>query len=128
MADTEEWNSQIRRGLLELCVLALLEQSPDYGYEIVTRLSEASQLAAGEGTVYPLLRRLRKLGWLDTFWQESATGPPRQYYELTETGRDRLAALKREWHSISRSMDAIVAGRKPRPTQRVSGSSARRSS
>lgn len=107
--DTMEWNSQMRRGLLELCVLALLEERPDYGYQIVTRLSEVSPLAAGEGTVYPLLRRLRKLGWLDTFWRESDAGPPRQYYELTSAGGRRLEALALEWQALSSSVDALVA-------------------
>lgn len=97
---TGDWNSQLRRGVLEFCILALIEQGARYGYEIVTHLSEVPQLAAGEGTVYPLLRRLRKDEWLDTFWQESASGPPRQYYQLTPLGRQALTAMRREWTQL----------------------------
>ena len=107
--DATVWTSQVRRGLLELCVLALLDRRPDYGYEVVTRLGNAPQLAAGEGTVYPLLRRLRKLGWLETSWQESESGPPRQYYELTESGRSHLRLLKSEWNQLGSSMDQILS-------------------
>ena len=120
------WTSQVRRGLLELCVLALLDQRPDYGYEVVTRLREAPQLAAGEGTVYPLLRRLRKLGWLDTFWQESDSGPPRQYYELTESGKSHLRLLKSEWAQLGASVEQIVAngsGRRKKRAARQGGAS-----
>lgn len=99
----EEWQSQVRRGVLELCILALIEAGPRYGYEIVTQLAEIPQLAAGEGTVYPLLRRLKKDGWLETFWQESASGPPRQYYRLTAVGLTALGAMRLEW-------TALVAG------------------
>ena len=111
MVANVDWNSQMRRGLLELCVLALLEEEPGYGYEIVTRLAEAARLEASEGTVYPLLRRLRKLGWLETFWQESASGPPRQYYQLTKAGASRLEELREEWTRLSHSVDEIVQRR-----------------
>jgi PadR family transcriptional regulator PadR len=109
MADIQEWNSQMRRGLLELCVLASLEARPRYGYEIVTSLAQADRLAASEGTVYPLLRRLRRLGWLQTFWRESDAGPPRQYYELTEKGLARLRRLEAEWVELRRSVDERLA-------------------
>lgn len=104
MDGSGDWNSQLRRGVLEFCILGLIETGPRYGYEIVTRLADAPQLAAGEGTIYPLLRRLRKDGWLETYWQESATGPPRQYYQLTETGRAALAAMRGEWRRL---VDAV---------------------
>jgi PadR family transcriptional regulator PadR len=109
MADRSEWNSQVRRGLLELCVLALLEARPSYGYEIVTRLAGVGRLAAGEGTVYPLLRRLRQLGWLATSWRESDAGPPRQYYELTGKGRQHLHHLEGEWIELRTAVDELLA-------------------
>jgi PadR family transcriptional regulator PadR len=104
----EEWNSQLRRGVLELCILALIETEPRYGYEIVTRLGDAPQLAAGEGTIYPLLRRLKKDGLVDTFWQESAAGPPRQYYRLTETGRTVLSSMRSEWQQLALAVNGFV--------------------
>ncbi len=100
----EDWLAQVRRGLLELCILTLIGQESTYGYEIVTRLSRTLQLAAGEGTVYPLLRRLRRDGLLSTRWKESDAGPPRQYYELTASGRRHLGALRDDWAAI---VDAV---------------------
>jgi len=100
----EDWLAQVRRGLLELCILTLIGQESTYGYEIVTQLSRTPQLAAGEGTVYPLLRRLRRDGLLSTRWKESDAGPPRQYYELTVAGRQHLEALRGDWTAI---VDAV---------------------
>ena len=102
------WLSQVRRGLLELCVLALIGRSSTDGYEIVTRLGENAALAAGEGTIYPLLRRLRRDGLLATSWQESDAGPPRQYYELTTKGADHLDSLKQEWDEIVASVGTTL--------------------
>ena len=100
----EDWLAQVRRGLLELCVLSQIERQPTYGYELVTHLARTPQLAAGEGTVYPLLRRLRRDGMLSTSWKESAAGPPRQYYELTDQGRRHLRNLHEDWAAI---VDAV---------------------
>jgi PadR family transcriptional regulator PadR len=83
MARVSEWTSQLRRGVLELCVLQVLRTEPS------------------ENTVYPLLRRLRADGLLDTFMRESPNGPPRQYYRLTSDGRKRLAAFSKEWDAMA---------------------------
>ena len=96
-----DWTSQLRRGVLELCVLQMLRREPSYGYEIVTTLNALGPLSAGENTVYPLLRRLRADGLLDTFMRESPNGPPRQYYRLTADGRKQLAALSKEWDAMA---------------------------
>ena len=96
-----EWTSQLRRGVLELCILRLLSMQPNYGYEIVTTLDQFNPLAAGENTVYPLLRRLKADGLLETFMQDSPTGPPRQYYRVTRQGRTRLEAIEREWDAMA---------------------------
>ena len=110
----EDWLAQVRRGLLELCVLALTDQQATYGYELVTRLARTPQLAAGEGTVYPLLRRLRRDGLLRTSWKESDAGPPRQYYELTPSGRRHLATLHNDWAAI---VDAVRINLEPETAQ-----------
>ncbi len=110
----EDWLAQVRRGLLELCVLALINRTSTYGYEIVTQLSRSPHLAAGEGTVYPLLRRLRRDGFLNTKWIESDAGPPRQYYELTAEGRVRLKTLHADWASI---VDAVQLNLEPESPQ-----------
>ena len=96
-----DWTSQLRRGVLELCILRLLSARPNYGYEIVTTLDRFTPLAAGENTVYPLLRRLKSDDLLETIMQESPTGPPRQYYRVTRQGRARLEALEREWDAMT---------------------------
>src|SRR5262245_30465905 len=91
---SHEWTSQLRRGVLELGVLRLLRDDPNYGYEIVTALERLGPLAAGENTVYPLLRRLKSDKYLETFAVDSPAGPARQYYRLTPHGRQRLTALE----------------------------------
>jgi PadR family transcriptional regulator PadR len=104
-ADIGDWTSQLRRGVLELCILQVLQREPSYGYQIVTTLEALGPLAAGENTVYPLLRRLKADHLLDTFMQDSPAGPPRQYYRLTADGRKRLAALEKEWSAMA---DAVA--------------------
>lgn len=104
-----EWASQLRRGVLELCILALLDAGPSYGYEIVTQVAEHPQLAAGEGTIYPLLRRLKREGYVETYWQESASGPPRQYYRLTSRGASALQIMRSEWTALVSAMGAHLA-------------------
>jgi PadR family transcriptional regulator PadR len=100
-----ERTPQWRRGVLELCILKLLGDKASYGYEIVTTLNTLGPLAAGENTVYPLLRRLKSDSHLETFAAESPAGPPRQYYQLTATGRHRLAALEEEWAEMVRAVE-----------------------
>ena len=102
-----DWTSQLRRGVLELCILRLLSAQANYGYEIVTTLDQFSPLAAGENTVYPLLRRLKADGLLETFMQDSPTGPPRQYYRITRQGRSRLEALEREWNAMTDAVNRV---------------------
>ena len=100
--------SQWRRGVLELCILKLLDDDASYGYEIVTTLYTLGPLAAGENTVYPLLRRLKSDRHLETFAADSPAGPPRQYYQLTAKGRRRLAALEQEWAEMVRAVDRCL--------------------
>jgi PadR family transcriptional regulator, regulatory protein PadR len=102
---TNEWTSQLRRGVLELCILQVLGRDPSYGYEIVTTLDRLGPLAAGENTVYPLLRRLKAEGLLETFTRDSPAGPARQYYRLTADGRKRLTTLSKEWDAM---VDAVA--------------------
>jgi PadR family transcriptional regulator PadR len=104
----KEWTPQLRRGVLELCVLQLLHGEPNYGYEIVTTLETLGPLAAGENTVYPLLRRLKADRHLETFSVESPAGPARQYYRLTAQGRQRLRALEQEWSELVRAVERCL--------------------
>jgi PadR family transcriptional regulator, regulatory protein PadR len=100
--------SQLRRGVLEFCVLALLRDDERYGFEIVRALSEANGLVTTEGTVYPLLARLRKEGVVETTWRESPSGPPRRYYRLTSAGRSLLDAFSTEWVRFRDSVDNLL--------------------
>ena len=82
--------SQLRRGALEYCVLALLRNGERYGFEIVRTLAQVDGMVTSEGTIYPLLSRLRREGLVTTTWRESDVGPPRRYYVLTGAGRRAL--------------------------------------
>jgi PadR family transcriptional regulator PadR len=88
-------NSQYKKGVLELCVLALLEKSDCYGYDISERLSDRIDIA--DGTVYPILRKLKSDGLVDTYLQEESGGPPRKYYSLTKFGRETYEADRAEY-------------------------------
>lgn len=99
-----EWSSQIRRGTLELCVLALIAEKPRYGYDLVSALERWEPLATTEGTIYPLLRRLQREGKVEASWRESAAGPPRKYYQLTSQGRDLLGRMMADWADLSEAV------------------------
>jgi PadR family transcriptional regulator PadR len=100
--------SQLRRGTIEYCVLALLRDDERYGFDLVRALSNADGLIVSEGTIYPLLGRLRREHLVATVWRESDTGPPRRYYQLTERGRSALAAFIQEWTRFRDAVDALL--------------------
>ncbi len=93
-----------------MCVLALLARGESYAYEIASTL--ASGIGMGEGTIYPLMRRMQDDGLVDTRLVESSSGPPRKYYRLTAAGRAALAAQKREWQAFTDAVDQLLGGRK----------------
>ena len=97
---------QLKKGALELCVLAMLSEADSYAYEIASRLAEA--IGMGEGTIYPLMRRLQADGLVETYLVESPAGPPRKYYKLTEAGQKVLTSQTAAWKSFSGAVDAIV--------------------
>jgi PadR family transcriptional regulator PadR len=102
--------SQMRRGTLQYCVLALLADEERYGFDLVKELAEVEGMVTSEGTIYPLLARLRKEGLVETSWQESPSGPPRRYYRLTATGRAALEAFAGEWKRFRDAVDHFVEG------------------
>lgn len=104
----EEWKSQIKRGTLEFCVLLMIARRERYGYEIISELEKHPSLTARESTVYPLLRRLLKEGYLSSSWRDSAQGlPPRKYYAMTDRGRAYLEAMSGEWDSLLEAIEEI---------------------
>ena len=99
-------NVQFKKGVLELCVLVLLDKQDRYGYELVQKISE--QIDISEGSVYPLLRRLTKDGYFTTYLQESSEGPSRKYYKLTDIGREYLYSLIQEWQEFSNGVNQLI--------------------
>ncbi|MCX5141315.1 MULTISPECIES: PadR family transcriptional regulator [unclassified Streptomyces] len=100
--------SQLLKGVLEYCVLALMRDEPKYGVELLRELQETGALATGQGTVYPLLSRLRREELVVTTWRESTTGPPRRYYELSEAGHAALARFAAVWPGFRTAVDHLV--------------------
>ena len=99
---------QLRRGVLQYCVLALLTQRERYGFELVRNLGEIDGLVTSEGTIYPLLSRLKKDGQVQTTWRESDEGPPRKYYAITANGEAGLDAFRAEWHRFRSGVDLLL--------------------
>ncbi len=100
--------AQMRRGAIEYCALALLRDQDLYGLELARTLAEADGLVTSEGTVYPLLTRLRRDGLVDATWEESPNGPPRRYYRITKDGRAALKAFSVQWERFRDTVDALL--------------------
>jgi PadR family transcriptional regulator PadR len=107
----DNWTTQLRKGLLELAILNSLGSGPLYGYDIVRRLADLDSLVITEGTVYPILSRLRNEEYVETYIEESSAGPPRKYYRLTPRGRDELRHMNQHWQKLH---DALGTLRKER--------------
>ena len=107
------WTTQMRKGLLELCVLAALKGRRMYGYDIVKQLSGIDALVMGEGTVYPILSRFKKEGLVETTLAESPEGPARKYYQLTAKGRQLLAQMLAAWAEVRDGIDQVTADQRP---------------
>ena len=105
----EKWEVQLRKGCLELAILASLWGGRLYGLEILRGLESGSDLIVSEGTIYPLLSRLKSLGLVDSEWVESEGGHPRKYYRLTGAGRVRALEMARVWRQFSSSMSKLLA-------------------
>jgi PadR family transcriptional regulator PadR len=104
----EKWEIQLRKGSLELAILSALWGGRLYGLEILRHLETHSELIVVEGTVYPLLNRLRTLGLVESEWVESVSGHPRKYYRLTETGRQRALDMRLVWNRFAASMNRLL--------------------
>jgi PadR family transcriptional regulator PadR len=101
--------TELRRGVLEYCVLAVVRDDESYAFDIVRELSRAGELVTSEGTIYPLLSRLRRDRLVTTTWRESEAGPPRRYYRITDGGRRALDGFTRDWARFRDAVDAILA-------------------
>ncbi|EFF63196.1 PadR family transcriptional regulator [Turicibacter sanguinis] len=101
-------NSQYKKGILELCVLSLIEQEDLYGYEIVQRISPRIEVT--ESTIYPLLRRLTKEGYCRTYMRDSSEGPARKYYVITTVGKKHLSKMVGDWKVFSLEINYFLEG------------------
>ena len=99
-------NIQFKKGVLEICVLALINARDYYGYELVQDISENINIS--EGSIYPLLRRLSKEGFFETYLKESPGGPPRKYYKITPRGSIRTGDLKNEWNEFTSQVKILL--------------------
>ena len=106
IVDIDNAKAQMRRGILEYCILLILSREDAYAPRIISELKQADMIVV-EGTLYPLLARLKNQGLLSYRWQESPQGPPRKYYELTDKGREALELLDASWNSMVEQIDAI---------------------
>ena len=104
------WMTQFRKGLVELCVLAALRDDEAYGYQIVEQLGRIAGLEVTESTVYPLLARLARDRHLTVRTGPSPAGPPRRYYRLSDSGRQRLAEMLSHWESLQSSVNQLIHG------------------
>ena len=113
-----DWITQLRKGVLEFCVLNVLASGENYGYQLIQRLQGIKELAVTESTAYPLLNRLREDGYVGMRIEPSSAGPPRRYYALTDLGQRRVKEMNSYWHDLSESIRRIIADNSP---QEVSG-------
>lgn len=103
----DNWSTQLRKGMLELCILNAIRGTSLYGYDIVRKLRNIEGLVISEGTIYPILSRLKREGFVQTTITESTEGPPRKYYELTAKGEKILGQMNDYWKDIKTGTDAL---------------------
>jgi PadR family transcriptional regulator PadR len=108
--NVENWKSQLRKGVFDMVILNILKERPLYGLEMIEILDGVPGLAISEGTIYPLLSRLKAEGVLFAEWVESEQGRPRKYYSLSENGRRTLAELNEAWFSFSDNILKLLKG------------------
>jgi PadR family transcriptional regulator PadR len=106
--NVENTQAQMRKGILEFCILSILSQGEAYPSEILDRL-KTGKLIVVEGTLYPLLTRLKNMELLTYRWEESTSGPPRKYYSITDSGKESLAALQITWNELQHAVTTVTA-------------------
>ena len=119
IGETDRWEAQLRKGCLEMAVLAALAPSRSYGLEIIRTLEKHSDLVLSEGTVYPILNRLREDGSVNASWVESESGHPRKYYSLTRKGYDRAARMAEIWMEFTSGVNVLIRPLLPEMQEKV---------
>ncbi len=110
MEGVDNWTTQLRKGVLELCILNIIGHRRIYGYDIVKHLRDVDTLVVREGTIYPILSRLRRDGLLRASLEESSEGPARKYYELTRRGEQVLVEMNGYWDVLTRGIHDLRKG------------------
>jgi len=105
--DFENVKAQMRKGVLEFCILSILSKGDAYATDVLNRLKE-SELIVVEGTLYPLLTRQKNAGLLSYRWEESPQGPPRKYYMITDKGKQALLELRSSWKELVEAVDSLL--------------------
>jgi PadR family transcriptional regulator PadR len=105
--EIENTKAQMRKGVLEFCILLVISQKKAYASDILKKLKQAD-LIVMEGTLYPILTRLKNSGLLQYYWEESRSGPPRKYYSLTKKGENSLKELRKSWEKINKSITSLL--------------------
>lgn len=106
--NTENAKAQMRKGVLEMCILSVISDDEVYTSDIIERLKE-SELIVVEGTLYPMLTRLKNAGLLEYTWKESLSGPPRKYFKVTDSGMQFLEELSQGWDDLVKSVDKLTS-------------------
>lgn len=106
----DNWTNQLRKGMLELCILNDIRKRKMYGYDIVRKLRRIQGLMISEGSIYPILSRLKRQGFVKTTIQDSPEGPSRKYYQLTKQGKKMVAQMNAYWQAIRNETDSIKRG------------------
>ncbi len=102
----ENTQAQMRKGILEYCILLIIASEDSYVQDIINKL-KSSRILVVEGTIYPLMTRLKNAGLLSYRWEESTQGPPRKYYTITPEGKQALQALEQSWHELTSSIESL---------------------
>lgn len=105
--DLENIKSQMKKGNLEFCILLIISKKEIYSGDILKELKNANLIVV-EGTIYPLLSRLKNAGLLDYSWEESKSGPPRKYFKITNEGKDFLKKIKENWKDLNNSINSLI--------------------
>jgi PadR family transcriptional regulator, regulatory protein PadR len=106
----QERRTQLLHGVLDMCLMSIIQEEPSYGYEMVSKLRSRGLDLASEGSIYPLLSRLQKHGLIESYLVQSSEGPARKYYRMSENGRQVLAQWRSDWAGFRDSVDSVLSG------------------
>ena len=106
----QDRRTQLLHGVLDMCLMSIIDEEASYGYEMVRKLRSRGLDLASEGSIYPLLSRLQKSGMIESYLVQSSEGPARKYYRMTERGQDSLSQWKEDWSGFRDSVDSVLDG------------------